>query len=137
MTTALKPAPATDPSTLEYWDAARRGELRIPLCSDCGRHHMYPRTVCPHCGSSSLAWTACRGTGEVYSFTVVHRAPSPAFEGDVPYVVAVVQLDEGPHLMTNLVKVAPEAVRVGLRVRVGFREAGDAGARVPVFEPEA
>ena len=136
-TPAPKPAPAADPATLEYWDAARRGELRIPLCADCDRHHMYPRTVCPHCGSARLLWTASRGTGEVYSFTVVHRAPSPAFEGDLPYVVAVVQLDEGPHLMTNLVEVEPDAVRVGLRVRVAFRDAGDAGARVPVFAPDA
>lgn len=135
MTFVVKPAPAADPATREFWDAARQGELRVPRCTDCGKHHLYPRTVCPHCGSSSLLWTSCRGTGEVYSFTVVHRAPSPAFEADVPYVVAVVQLDEGPHLMTNLVEIAPEAVRIGQRVQVRFRAAGEEGAQVPVFAP--
>jgi uncharacterized OB-fold protein len=136
MSNAVKPAPAGDPATREYWEAASRGEFRIPLCTACGRHHLYPRTICPHCGSSALAWSDSPGTGEVYSYTVVHRAPSPAFEADVPYVVAVIQLDEGPHLMTNLLDITPEAVRIGQRVRVAFRAAGEDGALIPVFKPD-
>jgi uncharacterized OB-fold protein len=131
-----KPVPAPDPGTLEYWEAAKRGELRVPVCRGCGKHHMYPRTVCPHCGSPDLDWATCSGTGEVYSYTVVHRAPSPAFEADVPYVVAVIRLDEGPHLMSTIVNAEPDAVRIGQRVRVAFRQAADADARLPVFELE-
>lgn len=134
MSTTPRPVPAPDPATRPYWDAAQRGELKLPKCGDCGKFHFYPRTFCPHCGSAKLAWEASAGQGEIYTFTVVQRAPSPAFEAEVPYVVAVVALDEGPHLMSNIVNVAPDAVRVGQRVRVSFKPIGE-GEALPVFEP--
>lgn len=135
MTTPSKPQPQPDPATREYWDAAKRGELRVPKCADCGRYHFYPRTLCPHCGSVNLEWRLCSGRGVVYSHTVVHRAPSPAFERDVPYVVAVIELEEGPHLMSTIVGLPPGEVRIGQRVRVRFQPAGEEGAVLPVFEP--
>jgi uncharacterized OB-fold protein len=135
MNTPVKPLPAPDPATREYWEATKKGELHMPKCADCGKFHFYPRTLCPHCGSVKLEWQRCSGRGAVYSFTVVHRAPSPAFESDVPYVVAVIALEEGPHLMSTVINMAPDAVRVGQEVRVSFRPAGDEEVMLPVFEP--
>lgn len=133
MSTPPKPLPSPDPATREYWEAAKRGELRMPKCADCGKFHFYPRTLCPHCGSVNLEWRLCSGRGVVYSYTVVHRAPSPAFESDVPYVVAVIALEEGPHLMSAIIDVPPDKVRIGQNVRVSFRSAGADDVMLPVF----
>ncbi|MBM3343618.1 MAG: Zn-ribbon domain-containing OB-fold protein [Betaproteobacteria bacterium] len=127
-----RPLPSPNALTAPYWEAALNGELELPRCETCAAFHFYPRTTCPHCGSQNLAWHAVSGRGEVYSFTVVHRAPSKGFEALVPYVVAVVALEEGPHLMTRLIGVAPEAVRIGLKVKVEFKKQ-DEQTRLPVF----
>jgi uncharacterized OB-fold protein len=129
-----RPLPTPDAATEPYWRAAHEGRLALPRCLDCGHRHFYPRTLCPHCGSARLEWADCSGRGVVYSFTVVHRAPSPAFAAEVPYVVAVVELEEGPRLMTNIVGCAPDAVRVGMNVRVAFKRVSDS-VTLPVFEP--
>jgi uncharacterized protein len=129
-----RPIPSPDPATAPYWDGARRGRLRLPRCTDCGKAHFYPRTICPHCRSASLDWIDARGTGTVYSYTVVQRAPSPAFAADVPYAVAIVALDEGPHLMASIVDAAPDSIRIGMAVQVRFRELDDT-TRLPVFGP--
>lgn len=134
MTSLPKPLPAPDPATSEYWEGAKHGELRLPKCRDCGKFHFYPRTLCPHCGSVNLEWKNCSGRGVVYSYTVVHRAPSPAFEADVPYVVAVIVLEEGPHLMSSIINVPVDRVRVGENVRVTFRSAGPGDEMLPMFE---
>lgn len=132
---SLRPLPSPNPLTAPYWQAAHQGELKLPRCDACAKFHFYPRAACPHCGSAQIAWQVVRGKGEVYSFTVVHRAPSKGFESLVPYTVAVVALDEGPHLMTRLTQVAPDAVRIGLRVRVAFEKQDDE-TTLPVFHPE-
>jgi uncharacterized OB-fold protein len=129
-----RPLPAPDASTEPYWAAAREGRLVMPRCIDCGHFHFYPKTLCPACSSPRLEWTACSGRAEVYSYTVVHRAPSPAFAADVPYVVAAIALEEGPHLMSSVINCPPDAVHVGMPVRVAFRRASDE-ITLPVFEP--
>ena len=129
-----RPLPVPDVATAAYWAAAREHRLVLPRCTDCSAFHFYPRSLCPHCGSAQLEWTACSGHAQVYSYTVVHRAPSPAFAADVPYVVATVKLAEGPHLMTRIRACAPDAVRIGMAVRVAFEEAS-AEITLPVFEP--
>lgn len=134
MNAPQKPVPAPDPATREYWEAAARSELRLPKCTSCGKLHFYPRPACPHCGGTAFDWPLCSGTGTIYSYTVVQRAPSPAFEPDVPYVVAIIALDEGPHLMSNIVGADPATIRIGQQVSVQFREAGD-GVCIPVFAP--
>jgi uncharacterized OB-fold protein len=133
MTAAERPVPTPDAATAPYWSAAHEQRLVMPRCLDCSRYHFYPRTLCPHCGSTRLEWSACGGRGTVYSYTIVHRAPSPAFAADVPYVVAVVEIDEGPRLMTNVVGCAPDAVRIGMKVGVAFRQVTD-DVTLPVFE---
>ena len=129
-----RPLPVPDAATGPYWEAARNERLVMPRCDDCGRFHFYPRTLCPHCSSSRLKWTPVSGAGAVYSFTVIHRAPSPAFATAVPYVVAAVKLAEGPHLMTNIVGIAPDAVRIGMPVKVVFQKFSEE-ITLPMFEP--
>ena len=128
-----RPLPSPNPLTAPYWQAAKQHQLKLPHCEDCGRFHFYPRSTCPHCRSQKLAWQAVSGKGNIYSFTVVHRAPSKGFEGEVPYVVAVVALDEGPHLMTRVVPPAADAVKIGMRVSVAFEDKADDIA-LPVFQ---
>ncbi len=131
-----RPLPSPNALTAPYWRAAQQGKLKLPRCEACARFHFYPRSACPHCGSTQLTWQAVSGKGEVYSFTVVHRAPSLGFKEHVPYVVAVVTLAEGPHLMTRLTAVQPETVHIGLLVQVDF-ERQDEEITLPVFGPVA
>jgi len=100
----------------------------LPRCGDCSTFHFYPKPACTKCGGAKLAWAAASGGGSVYTFSVVHRAPSPAFKEQVPYVIAIVKTDEGPHLLSRIVGVAPEAVKIGMRLRARMDEGR------PVFE---
>ncbi|HYF09220.1 MAG TPA: Zn-ribbon domain-containing OB-fold protein [Acetobacteraceae bacterium] len=124
---------AADPAA-PFWAAVAEERLDLPVCEDCGTAHLYPRSRCPACGGARLAWRGASGRGEIYSFSVVHRAPTPAFAAEVPYTVAIVRLAEGPHLMGRL-NAAPEAARIGQPVRIRFGES--AGGRIAIFEPEA
>ena len=99
----------------------------LPRCESCGKFHFYPKPMCPHCQGTKLSWAEASGKGEVYSFSTVHRAPTPEFKADLPYVVAIVKTAEGPHLLTRIVDIAPEAVRIGMRVKVR------SGGGLPVF----
>ncbi|HZF77753.1 MAG TPA: OB-fold domain-containing protein [Acetobacteraceae bacterium] len=122
------PAPLVDPTTQPFWDAARRGELLIGLCRETGMHFWYPRGVSPFTLSTDVELVPAKGTGTVYSYTVMRVGQS--------YIAAYVELDEGPRLFTNVVDCAPEAVRIGMRVRVAFRPTEGDGPPVPVFRPE-
>jgi len=102
----------------------------LPRCGDCGTFHFYPRPACPKCGGAKLDWAAASGGASVYSFSVVHRAPSPAFKEQLPYVIAIVKTDEGPHLLSRVEGIAPEAVAIGMRLRARMQDGR------PVFEPE-
>ena len=107
----------------------------LPRCEDCGKFHFYPKPACPHCGGTRLAWAEASGRGEVYSHSVVYRAPSPAFKDDLPYVIAIVKTDEGPHLLSREVGMKPEEVRIGQRLRVR-PEPGPDHTSPRVFEPD-
>src|SRR3990170_103867 len=103
MTEYLKPLPQPDAITQEFWKSARRHELVIQRCHDCREHIFYPREVCPHCFSTNLEWVKASGKGKVYSFTIVRRAAHPGFKDDVPYVFAIIELEEGVRLTSNVV----------------------------------
>ncbi len=115
-----KPLPAIDPGTETFWAEARAHRLTIPYCLDCGRHHFYPRSLCPHCHSDRLEWAQVSGRGTIYSFTVARKPAGPAFAPDLPYVIALIDLAEGPRMMTNLVVADVDAVRIGAAVEVAF-----------------
>ncbi|GAA0601144.1 Zn-ribbon domain-containing OB-fold protein [Streptomyces crystallinus] len=127
-------APETDAFTRPYWEAAASGVLLIRRCGACGRAHHYPREFCPFCWSEDVEWERASGRATLYTWSVVHRNDLPPFGGRVPYVAAVVALAEGPRMMTEVVGVEFAALRVGMGVRVGFREGG--GGSVPVFRAE-
>ncbi len=127
-----RPRPEPTEISRPYWEGCARHELLLQWCRACGKPQFYPRSICVHCGSSELEWRRASGRGVVYSFSVVHRAPEATLP--VPYVVALVDLDEGVRMMTNIVECPPEEVRVGQGVEVTFDDLGE-GASVPVFRP--
>jgi uncharacterized OB-fold protein len=120
-----KPLPAPSPITRPFWDAAREHRLSLQRCPDCARYVFYPRPFCPHCGSDRLEWSDVSGRGTVYSYTVARRATARPFEPDVPYVIAIVELEEGPRMMTNVVGCAPEDVRIGMTVEAAYEDVSD------------
>lgn len=127
-----RPLPRPTPVTQPFWDAAKRHELLIQQCPACAAHVFYPRENCPRCGSLDLAWVRAKGTGTVYSFTVARRPTHPAFAA--PYVIAIVELDEGPRLTANIVACDPDTVRIGMGVRATFEDV-DADTTLVMFEP--
>lgn len=129
-----KPAPVPTPETAEYWAGAARQELLIQRCKACGRHQFYPRVLCTSCSSRDVEWVRAKGTATVRSFTVVRRPVSEAYAAEVPYIVALVALDEGPTMMTNIIGCAPENARVGMRVSVRFEDWTES-ITVPKFTP--
>ena len=131
---ALPPLPRPYQDTAEYWSAARDHRFVIQRCKDCGEHQFYPRGVCSHCLSSDLEWNEASGAGTVYSFSVNHRAPHPGFADKVPFVLAIVELAEGPRMMTNIVDCDPESVAIGMAVSVTFDDVTD-DVTLPKFRP--
>ncbi|HSD54944.1 MAG TPA: OB-fold domain-containing protein [Burkholderiales bacterium] len=115
-----KPLPPNDPANRPFWEGANRGVLVLQRCLDCGRHRFPAARYCVQCHGERSAWVATSGAGVVESHCTFHRAYWPAFEGDVPYEVVQVKLDEGVRLFSNLVGVPREQIRTGMRVRASF-----------------
>ena len=132
--TEFSPAPAPTELTEPFWDGGLSGELRLQKCANCG-HIRYPvSAICPDCWSADYDWTAVTGRGTVQSYIVFERAYHEAWADQVPYTVALIELDEGPVLVSNVVGVQPSAVRVGQPVTVVF-ERRSATAALPQFTP--
>jgi uncharacterized protein len=127
-----RPLPVPTKVSKPYWDGCREGQLRIQRCSACGTHLFYPVYMCHECTSQKLDWVNASGHGTVHSYTVIYRAPYAQLGESGPYTVALIQLEEGPIMMSNIVDVAPETVRVGDKVRVEFQRASDE-ISLPVF----
>ncbi len=126
------PLPVSNADSLPYWNAAREHRLLIRQCAECQALHFMPRYLCPFCWSDKLEWVESKGTGSVHSFTVIHRAPVAAFAGRTPYIVALIELDEGPRMMANIVGGDALSVCIDDRVDVTFEDRGD-GAMIPQF----
>lgn len=122
-------------SAAVYWEGARRGKLLLPRCPACASMSWPPRKRCPACGAA-LAWGEACGRGVVHTHTVVRQNADPWFAARVPYVVAIIELEEGPRIMSRVVGCDVDAVRVGMPVAVTFVDLG-ADVRVPMFEPSA
>lgn len=138
MSVTLPPhlAPARTGVWRAWWEGAARGELRLPRCRTCASYQWPPRRHCATCESTAIDWVAASGRGIVHTFTVVRQAHEPWFSARVPYVVAMIELAEGPRLMSNVVECAIEAVHIGMRVTVAFVDCGD-GLVLPVFTANA
>lgn len=121
--------PEADAFTRTYWDAAASGRLLLRRCGACARVHHYPREFCPHCWSEDVTWFAATGRATLYTWSVVHRNDLPPFSGRTPYVAAVVDLAEGPRMMTEIVDCPHEELRAGMELEIAFRDG------TPVFRP--
>ena len=119
---AQLPAPAPDISheTKPFWDATLEGKLLIRFCNSCSGYYWYPRTVCPLCGSLDTRWHESAATGSIYSYTIVRRDVGD-FAAATPFVLAYVELDEGPRMIANIVDCDVEGVGIGDRVRAVFQ----------------
>ncbi len=129
-----KPIPQRTPETQRYWDGCKQHELWLPYCTDCDQPFFYPRFFCPHCFGWKIDWRQASGRGTLYTYAIQYRAQMPGFEP--PYVTAIVQLEEGPRLMTNLVEVEPdpEHIRCEMPVEVVFQDVNDE-ISLPMFRP--
>lgn len=121
------PSPLTEP----FWAACRRHELMVQRCEACGALAFYPRSTCPACGATTLTWQQVSGRGSLYTFTVARRATHRRLVERVPYVIAVVELDEGPHLTSTVVDADVDDLRIGVRLAVDFEDHEEIS--IPVF----
>jgi uncharacterized protein len=120
-----------DSDSRPYWEGLAQGELRIQRCKNCAKAVFYPRAICPHCYSDQLEWIVASGRGTIYTYTVAHQAFGP-FAADVPYVVALVELEEGVRMISRVIDAPRERVTVGAPVMVTFSEIGE-GLTLPYF----
>ncbi|MGW2700960.1 Zn-ribbon domain-containing OB-fold protein [Streptomyces sp. NPDC001340] len=131
MSAARFDEPEIDSFTRPYWTAAAEGRLLIRRCAACGRAHHYPREFCPHCWSEDVTWEEASGRATLYTWSTVHRNDLPPFGDRTPYVAAVVDLAEGPRMMTELVGCEGGEPTAGMELEVSFREGK------PVFRPRS
>jgi uncharacterized OB-fold protein len=134
LSTARYDLPLPDDETRPYWDAARGGKLLIKRCNACNEPFFYPRPFCPRCWSDDVVWEESSGRATLYTWSVVRQNDLPPWPARVPYVAAVVDLDEGPRMLTNIEDCDVDALTVGMKVEVAFREENDE-ITVPVFRP--
>lgn len=130
-----RPLPDIRNAGEKFWKAASEGILLVPRCMACERTFWHPRPRCPYCSSDLVEWTTSSGRGTIHTFTVVRQSADPYFRTKVPYAVAMVELDEGVRLMTNVVETPLAALRIGMRVEVLFEPAA-AGIAIPLFRAE-
>jgi uncharacterized OB-fold protein len=130
LTRATRPLP--DPDTEAYWEAARQHRLLIKRCRACGAAHFYPRPFCPSCWSDDVAWEEASGRATLYTYSIVRRNDVPPFDERVPYAAAIVDLAEGPRMMTNIVGWEDVELHIGMDLVVDFRDE-DPELSVPVF----
>ena len=127
-----KPQPRPTADTKTFWDSCAKGQLVYQSCQKCGRAQFPPRGLCATCGSDRIVWKKSAGRGTIHSFTVVHRPPTEAFKADVPYVIALVDLDEQFRMMMNVRETDPHSVAIGQRIEVTFEKVDDG-----IFLPQA
>jgi uncharacterized OB-fold protein len=129
---ARLPVPIANADSAHYWRAARERRLVIRQCTACGTRHFMPRYQCPLCWSDKLEWIDSTGIGSVYSYTIIRRAPMSTFAASAPYVVSLIELDDGPRMIANVVGSGALQLQIGDRVSVIFEDRGD-GAMLPQF----
>jgi len=105
-----------------FWESVRAHKLALQCCNGCGTFRFIPMEICPQCHSESDTWRTVSGLGEIYTYTIVHRGPTAAYNDEAPYPIVHVTLDEGPRMISNLVGIALEAIHIGMRVRVIYED---------------
>ncbi len=117
-----KPLPHLDEENRPWWEALKRHELYLQKCRDCGAIRYYPRAQCPECLSPRTEWVRASGRGKVYTFTTTWQNQAAGFRDSLPYVMAYVELDEGPKMLTNIIDCGPEQVKIGMPVEVVYED---------------
>lgn len=130
-----KPVPVTDRDNESFWNRVNQGQFTFQRCRGCRRPQFYARSLCSHCKAADLAWESASGRGTIASFSIVHRAPLEAFQADVPYVLALVDLEEGIRFMCNVIRCDPNTVRIGDLVKVVFERREGSEQQIPQVEP--
>jgi uncharacterized OB-fold protein len=137
MTTATsRPRPVIDETNARYWESARAHALELPRCNDCSQVFYPPRAICPRCLSVSIGWAAVSGDATLFTWNVMHQVYSDAFRELVPYVVAVVQLEEGPRIITNMLRHDLGQLHVGMKLQLDYLDI-DEELTLPVFIPSS
>lgn len=129
-----KPLPVSTEDSKPYWDGCKRHKLLIQRCQDCGHYRFPPSGLCPKCMSTNAEWARVSGKGKVYSWTIFHYLYHPAFAKDIPYNVAIIELEEGPRMHTNIVECRDEDIYIGMPVEVVFEDISEQIA-LPKFRP--
>jgi hypothetical protein len=129
-----KPIPVPSDESRPYWEGLKEHRLLMPRCDDCQGYWFPPTQYCPHCSSASWTWTPVSGRGKIFSYVIYHRVYHPGFAEDVPYAVAVISLDEGPRLLSNIVGVPPDQLTCDMPVEVVFTDITDT-MTIPKFKP--
>jgi uncharacterized OB-fold protein len=132
--TRPKPLPVVTEENRPFWEGCQQGKLLLQQCSECHHYQFYPRLYCMQCSSDSLHWVESSGRGAIYSYTIIHQNKSLQFVHDTPYNVAIVQLDEGPRLLSNIVEIEATELRIDLPVKVMFDRVNEM-ISLPRFKP--
>jgi uncharacterized protein len=135
MAAAKKPVPVPSVESRPYWEALKQHRLVMPRCASCGRFWFPPSLLSPQCNARDFAWAEISGRGKVFTYVVFHRVYNPGFADEVPYVVALIELAEGPRMISNVIGIPPDKVQCEMPVRVVFEDRED--ATVPLFTPMA
>ncbi len=130
----MRPVPILDFDSTPFWESCVRGVLQFQSCRNCGRMRYPPAILCPGCNSLESEWKRVAGTGRIFSYAVYHHAFRPVFQGDLPYVVAIVELDEGIRMVSQIVDCDLQQVAIGERVQVTFRKVNES-ITLPFFRP--
>jgi hypothetical protein len=120
-----KPLPEPSATTAPFWNAAHQGRLELQYCGKCDSFQYYPRAICANCWNEDIQWKPCSGRGSVYSYSICNTPGLPSFKGNVPYVVAMVELEEGVRMTTNIIDCAVTDVSVGMKVEAVFERVTD------------
>jgi uncharacterized protein len=134
MTVYEKPLPNVDIETAPFWEYCGKHELRMQKCHQCGHLRNPPSILCPRCHSMEADWVKLSGKGKVYSYTIFHKAYHEAFKNDIPYAVAIIALDEGPRMLSNITGCKVNDISIDMPVMVSFEDVGDNFA-LPKFKP--
>jgi uncharacterized OB-fold protein len=129
-----KPLPVINEDTAPYWEYCRKHELRMQKCQQCGYIRFPVSIVCPKCHTLEAEWTRLSGKGRVYSFIIYHQAYHPSYKDDLPYAVAIIQLDEGPRMESNIIDCKMEDIKIDMPVEVTFDDVTDE-VTLPKFKP--
>lgn len=128
-----KPQPRITPHAAPYWQSCAEEKMALPYCQKCEACFYYPRLWCPQCFNQDLSWQEVSGKGKIYSFSIIYQSPLPSYQADLPYVLAIIELEEGPRMMTNVVNCDVNTVHVDMPVTVTYEQRGD--MKIPQFQP--